>query len=46
MKDHVEGKSRVLGPFEQPWDQYQMGRAGDRQKLGQTLHDAENDSLK
>ena len=46
VKDDIEGKTRVLPPFEEPRDQYQVGRAGDWQKLGQTLNDAENDSLK
>ncbi len=46
MKDDIEGKTRVLLPLEEPRNQYKVSRAGNRQKLGQALNDAENDSLK
>ena len=50
VQRHVEGLVEVrvvqqVVPVEEPRDDDQMGRAGDRQELGQSLREAENEGL-
>lgn len=41
----IEGQAGIL-PAEDPWREHEMGRATDGDELGQSLEEAENESLK
>ena len=45
MQGDIKGEARIL-PLEQPWDENQMGGAGDWKELGQPLHGTQDNRLK
>ena len=44
MKDHIK-RQTLIRPTHEPWDQDQVGRTADWQKLRYSLYSAEDDGL-